>query len=109
MFSFLKSPPPPESDAAYRELRRTMQDIVLAHATICFKHLTQEQLVAVQAEWARVVRGRGWTPFFVDDGPPAPAPHIECATERATPGDSSNGPHSAACAGTTSSLLTRTE
>ena len=58
----------------YRELRGTMQDIVIAHAAACYKHMTPDQLTAVQAEWARLIRGRNWAPFFTDDAiPPRPA------------------------------------
>src|SRR6185369_13411788 len=61
-------------DARSRELRRTMQDIVIAHAMICYKHMTREQLEAARDEWAATVKGKGWAPFFADDDTPLPAP-----------------------------------
>jgi hypothetical protein len=54
----------------YQELRRTMQDIVIAHASACYKHMTPEQMTAVQAEWARLIKGRNWAHFFMDDSVP---------------------------------------
>ncbi len=70
-----KAPVPPETDdARCRELRRTMQDIVIAHAMICYKHLGREELAAVHEEWAATVRGKGWAPFFANDDTPLPGP-----------------------------------
>lgn len=91
-----------EADARCRELRRTMQDIVIAHAATCFKHMNAEQLAAAQADWARVVQGRGWMPFFTDDGPLPAAPNIETSPQGA-------GPQSADCKAASSSLQTRIE
>ncbi len=62
-----------EYEARYRELRRTMQDIVIAHAAVAYKHMTPEQFSAVQEEWRKLVQGNGWASLFVDDTlPPTP-------------------------------------
>ena len=68
MTLFLKKAPAKQEDyeKLYRELRSTMQEIVIAHAAACYKHMTPDQLVAVQAEWAKLIKGRGWAPFFAD-------------------------------------------
>lgn len=65
----------------YRELRHTMQDIVIAHAAACYKHMTPEQLTAVQADWAKLIRGKGWAAFFTDEIPIAPAPRWQTMGE----------------------------
>lgn len=101
-FSRKSSSSPAETDARFRELRRTMQDIVIAHAATCFKYMNQEQLSAAQAEWAQVVKGRGWLSFFTDDGPPPSAPNIETAPQGA-------GPQSADSSAASSSRQTRIE
>lgn len=77
-------PPSENLEARYRELRRTMQDIVIAHAAVCFQHMSREQLAAAQEEWARVVAGKGWEHFFIEDDGPLPAAPIV-----ATPGQPS--------------------
>jgi len=76
MTLFVKKAPAQQEDyeTRYRELRATMQEIVIAHAAACYKHMTPEQLVAVQAEWARLIKGKGWANFFVDDSLPVAAP-----------------------------------
>lgn len=51
-----------------------MQNIVIAHAAICYKHMTAEQFAAVQADWAKLIRGKGWAGFFGDDNPPPAMP-----------------------------------
>ena len=60
-------------EARSRELQRTMQEIVIAHAAICYKHLNSEQLSAVQSEWAQLIKGRRWAQFFADTSVPVPA------------------------------------
>lgn len=67
-------------EALYRELRRTMQDIVIAHAAVAYKHMTTEQFVAVQAEWAQLIAGKGWAAFFSEDMP-APGARRDWAEE----------------------------
>jgi hypothetical protein len=73
LFSRKTAVKPEADDAHNRELRRTMQNIVIAHAVICYKHMTTEQLEAAREEWAATVRGKGWAPFFADDDTPLPA------------------------------------
>lgn len=79
MTLFLKKAPAKQEDfeKLYRELRSTMQEIVIAHAAACYKHMTPEQLLAVQAEWAKLIRGKGWAAFFADDSMPVGAPRWE--------------------------------
>lgn len=76
MTLFLKKAPAKQEDyeTLYRELRATMQEIVIAHAAACYKHMTPEQLVLVQSEWAKLIKGRGWAAFFADDSMPMAAP-----------------------------------
>jgi hypothetical protein len=71
-----------ESEKRVRDLRRMMQDIVIAHAMVCYKHMTPEQLEAAREEWARVVKGKGWAPFFADDDAPLPAARVLTPPER---------------------------
>ena len=71
-------------DARCRELRATMQDIVIAHAIICHKHMTREQIEAAQEEWGATVKGKGWAPFFADDDTPLPGPNWVALPEEAT-------------------------
>lgn len=68
------SPSDHESEERARALRRMMQDIVIAHAIVCHKHMNAEQIGASQQEWAKMVKGKGWTPFFVGDDFPLPGP-----------------------------------
>jgi len=70
MLKLFQSAPAPKvvDEARYRELRETMQNIVIAHAAICYKQLRPEQLAEVQAEWTAAIKGRGWAPFFAVDG-----------------------------------------
>jgi hypothetical protein len=80
-----KTPVKPEvSDAHIRALRRTMQNIVIAHAMICYKHMAAEDLEAAREEWAATVKGKGWVSFFADDDTPLPAPSWEGLTEGLT-------------------------
>lgn len=65
---------PEDYERIYRDARRMMQDILIAHAAICYKHMTAEQFERVQAEWTRVVRGKGWAAFFADDSVPMAPP-----------------------------------
>lgn len=64
---------PADYEQRYRELRQTMQNIVIAHAATCYKHMRPEQYELVREEWARIVKGKGWASFFVDDSVPLPA------------------------------------
>jgi hypothetical protein len=75
---FGKKPPASAADceARCRELQRTMQEIVIAHAAVCYKHLNTEQLAAVQREWAQLIRGRRWAEFFADTSAPLPAANL---------------------------------
>jgi hypothetical protein len=54
-------------EARYRALRRTMQDILIAHAAVAYKHMTPEQFAAVQDEWGQLIKGRNWGVLFADD------------------------------------------
>ena len=76
MMQFFKIPRAKEEDyeALYRELRRTMQDIVIAHAQVAYRHMNSEQFAAVQADWATLVKGKGWAGFFSDEAPGNVAP-----------------------------------
>jgi hypothetical protein len=62
-----RKPRAEDYEARYRELRRTMQDILIAHAAVAYKHMTPEQFAAVQEEWGRLIKGRNWGVLFVDD------------------------------------------
>ena len=83
MTLFLKKASAKQEDyeKLYRELRATMQEIVIAHAAACYKHMTPEQLVAVQAEWAKLIKGKGWAAFFADDSLPAAQPKMQVSPE----------------------------
>ena len=75
---FGKKPPisAEQCEARCRELQRTMQEIVIAHAAVCYKHLNTEQLEAVQREWAQLIKGRRWAEFFADTSAPLPAANL---------------------------------
>lgn len=83
MTLFLKKASAQQEDyeKLYRELRATMQEIVIAHAAACYKHMTPEQLVAVQAEWAKLIKGKGWAAFFADDSLPVAQPKRHVSPE----------------------------
>jgi hypothetical protein len=78
MTLFGKKPPTSaeQCEARCRELQRTMQEIVIAHAAVCYKHLNTEQLEAVQREWAQLIKGRRWAEFFADTSAPLPAANL---------------------------------
>jgi len=85
-----KTPENRETDDAHcREVRATMQDIVIAHTIICYKHMTREQIEAAQEEWGATVKGKGWAPFFADDDTPLPGPSWVALPEEAAGAETS--------------------